>query len=507
MDYTHAKRAPTLRPLLLCGAASAALYSVFVCAFPLLRSVTDRDVYDLMDLTGHDVRGAIGYGVLVIALFGLYQGAWRLLERQETSTGARSRSFLAIVIGFGVLFALVLVWMYPINATDLFQYFFRSRIFVLYGCNPLFDTPGRFFTDPYLYLVGEWTDIASPYGPVWELLAGGVAWATGGKLLPNLLALKSMAVLFYAGGVVLVYKILGQLAPERRLGGTLLFAWNPLILFQWIGNGHNDVVMLFFILLGIWLWARKRMLWVLPALTAAVLVKMIAVIVIPLFVLSIWLEKPNLRARLRWIVLTVPLSAAIWVLLFAPFGPLGQNFSGILDEAATRVGFSFAATVALVVIKGVVPFLARSASWSLEALQNLANLGIAVPRWLTLGGLAVSYLWQLGKVWRKRGGPVAAGAEAFFAYLILAPSYRMWYPAWSMPLTALRPTRGRLLRVGAACLTAELSVLIYGYLWPWGTMFTHLVGPPFTLLLPLLLPLLDRWIRRRKSGMRDGDPT
>jgi len=247
--------------LLLCGVTSAVLYLAFVRLFPLTRYALRPRLYDLMKLLRRSKQGIILYALCILTMFWLYWQAWHFVQRNAQDKDASSRLLLVFIVGSALLFALILVWMYPINANDLFRYFFRGRIFSFYGGNPLVDPPKRFYTDPYLYTVGEWIDHRSPYGPVWELLAAGVSWLTRGMLIPNLLALKGISVLCYGGSICLVYDILGRTLPAHKFGGTLLFAWNPLILLEWIGNGHNDVVMLFFILLGMNLWVRKRYIW------------------------------------------------------------------------------------------------------------------------------------------------------------------------------------------------------------------------------------------------------
>ncbi len=43
----------------------------------------------------------------------------------------------------------------------------------------------------------------------------------------------------------LIAAILRRLAPDRLLAGVVLFLWNPVVLYETIGQGHNDVAMLF----------------------------------------------------------------------------------------------------------------------------------------------------------------------------------------------------------------------------------------------------------------------
>ncbi len=469
------------------GVIGATIYLLLAYAFPLLRYASRPRLYDLMRLTGRSIPVAMVYAALIALLFALYWLAYRVIR------SAPAGGLLPVLLCAGA-FAFLTVWMYPINATDLFQYFFRSRILLHYHSNPLAVSPGTFASDPYLYVVGEWTDIGSPYGPAWELLAALPALLTGGRLIPNLLALKGLSALFYAGCAALVYAILGRIAPARRVEGMLLFTWNPLILMEWIGNGHNDSVMLFFILLGVWLWVRGRYAWVLPAFAVAALIKAIAALPLPFFIVAIW-NAHDQRGRVRSLGSGVLISIVTVVLLFIPFGLPWENVGGVLNEATSRYGFSFAATLVLVLRHWVVVPLIEAFDLSVHTRWLLLHYAYLVPRWLAFGALAWWYWRLLDDTWRRGKDPVAAGAEAFFAYLILAPSYRMWYPAWTAVLAALRPGEGRMLRAGLACMMGELSVLSYGYLSRWGLLTCHLVGTAYTLLLPAVAPWLVRSLR------------
>ena len=55
---------------------------------------------------------------------------------------------------------------------------------------------------------------------------------------------KGVALVSYFVCVLFIAAILQRVAPKRALAGTLLFAWNPLILLEGVANGHNDLLML-----------------------------------------------------------------------------------------------------------------------------------------------------------------------------------------------------------------------------------------------------------------------
>ena len=59
-------------------------------------------------------------------------------------------------------------------------------------------------------------------------------------------------ILAYLGSATLIYLILKQRQPRWAVAGTIAFAWNPLVLLAVAQNGHNDIVMIFFLLAAVW---------------------------------------------------------------------------------------------------------------------------------------------------------------------------------------------------------------------------------------------------------------
>src|SRR5258708_3950001 len=113
-----------------------------------------------------------------------------------------------------------------------------------------------------------------------------VAWSASGEytgggiyyLLLGLVLIALCAIYLYAAvsafrrrdklhitsrwlNCVLIWAILGKIAPARCLPGTVLYAWNPLALVELAGNGHNDGLLICLLLLASWLLVQQRGGW------------------------------------------------------------------------------------------------------------------------------------------------------------------------------------------------------------------------------------------------------
>jgi hypothetical protein len=105
---------------------------------------------------------------------------------------------------------------------------------------------------------------------------------------------------------------------------------------------------------------------------------------------------------------------------------------------------------------------------------------------------ALFFLWLLWRTWRGRTAERST-ADIFFAYLFQALNFRIWYAVWPFPWWLLEGMkRPYWLHFGLwFLLTSQLSVIIYGhirvFLLGGDHAFAHLIGVPFTFLLPLFL--------------------
>jgi alpha-1,6-mannosyltransferase len=455
--------------LVLLGAASAATYLAYVLLYPLPVHGQARRLFDVAELSQHEPSSAAVYAIGLVVLFGCYWLALDLVRRAHVP--------LKLIVLFGLLFALILVWLYPITATDLFQYVGRARLAVVYGVSPLAYPPQQYPRDPFIYLTKGWTDCLSPYGPAWENLASHVVSIAPNDPVHAALAFKALALISY--GLCLALATWGA---GRDAHAVLLFAWNPLLLLQGVGNGHNDLVMLLWMMLGFLLWKRAR-LWLpaVGALTMAALTKATAAPLLPLLAAAAMREQRGWE-RCRSIAIGAAVAAGVALIAFLPHWPPWEHVGGLLAEVDRS---------SLSTPSGVT-----------EAIEWL--LPLDVPQWLsnalTLTPLAAIYVWALARVWQARMDLAEAGLLVLFVYLLTRSSYRIWYPIWLVPLAALHLTRRTRLRTFLLCLTSELSVLTLtiGHAWLFdGRILPRLDWPavvaitaPWQFGLPLLLPPL-----------------
>ncbi|MFZ2199887.1 MAG: hypothetical protein WAV40_03810 [Microgenomates group bacterium] len=199
--------------------------------------------------------------VLIILMFGLY-----LLTLKSP---ANKQFPWKIVITLSVIFALA----YPMLSSDVFKYLFSAKEILVYHANPYTVTPDTFAGDTWIRFM-RWVHTTSPYGPVFTLLTIPYYILGLGKFVPTLYLFKLDQVAWYLLSIWLIGKIKGVKAQ-------VYFAFNPLILMEWLVNAHNDAIMITLLLASIYLSTIKEKAWSFVTLLLSVGIKYITVIFLP----------------------------------------------------------------------------------------------------------------------------------------------------------------------------------------------------------------------------------
>jgi hypothetical protein len=418
------------------------------------------------------------YAALLLLLTGIYSIAYRLVTRREKGLP------LAAILGVAALFCIPLILAFPINATDVYRYFIRGRISQVHHENPFVVSVASLADEPYAALAGEWAGETSPYGPIWEGVASLATGLAPDNLWLGLLFFKCLAVALFLliGG--LIWLALKDVSAPRRAGLTLLWAWNPSLLLIFAMDGHNDALMITWLLSGWLIMKRGRVQLGMFILLLAPLTKPIGLLAIPYFFIFGWRQLADRVTRIRYLATTVAGGLIIIWLSFLPFGSPLDLAQRLLSEAGSGGGFS---PLALIILE--------LREWGFDPpIEQSTRLAMLL---FTL--LAIWLLWQ---AWHDRS-PLRAAADIFAGYIVQAFRFRIWYAAWPFPWLLLDHGResgstpvgkARLAAGLTLLLTSQLSVLIYGHIrveiFGASHLRAHRAGVLFTFGLPLLVALV-----------------
>jgi hypothetical protein len=458
-----------------------ALSSVLVYWLAFVNPYNLLDLYgepllDLKDLSKTDplAHWRLLGGFLVQAA--LYWLGWRAARH------AHGRAAWVVVLAGAMASSAILLFLYPYGAADVFDNIMHGRILGVYGGNPFQSVAQDFSHDPF-YRYAAWRYTTSAYGPGWELLAGGAARLAGDSVVTNVLVFKALTGAFLIASVGVVAASLRRVAPGRALAGVVLLAWNPVILYETFGQGHNDMAMVFWILAAVWFLLHQRYTLAVLTLVVGALFKFIPLLLLPAAVLVALRDLPGGRAR--FVIITFGLAAALVALAYAPFwhGPGTLDIEHRLELFTTS-------------LPAVSYVLLKARLGGVQAAAIVSRVAAGATLLFALGqGLRA---WRDG-TWL--GFPQAVFNILMFYLLLTCLWFQSWYAIWPLGIAALLPP-GHSARLGALFgFTALSKPLIFGPLWLWirplppGVWRESRLGPA-VLVLPWLYALFALWHTR-----------
>ncbi len=347
---------------------------------------------------------------------------------------------LVLILGGAILMRGLLLLSPPFLSTDLYRYVWDGRV-QNEGINPYRyrpDAPALAgLRDRTIYPGINRKDTARTiYPPFAEAI-----YALAARLSPTLLGMKAVMT-----GLDLV-AIAALLSLLRRAGQPLarilIYAWQPLPIWEFAGNGHVDAIVAGAVAVALLAAAAGRPAASAAAWAASVLAKFLPAVLLP----ALW------RPR-GW---TFPvLSAAIVVAFYAAYASAGWRVFGFLPGYVREEGVTNGLGIFyLEILERLVrlpPFAGRA--YLVVMAIVLAGLGFAIWRRALPEDAAP----------RTRKMAADVGLLATVLMLILTPHYP-WYFAWLLVPLCIAPSAAQLY-LPAASFLLYLDPIHTDLLWP-----------------------------------------
>ncbi len=426
----------------------------------------------------------VGVAAVVLATGGfllMLRAAWR------GAVSLRTVVFLAVAAHAVVLSLPLLI------SRDVYSYIAYGNIAALHHANPYVQTPADFPLDAVAALVGpKWFSTPAVYGPLFTGYASIVV-RTVHTLGAQVETFRWTAAAASLGTVAVIATTVRRAWPTRAAFAVVAFGLSPVVLFQTVASGHNDILVALAVAGAFALMRRRRDLLAVAVLTLGTLVK--ATAALPLLLLLVWLlaRAPSGR-RLRMLLTRGGLAVAIGAVFAAPFFQLHDPTLGML-ELAGHEGW-------LAPSRFFRRFLDAASG---DTLGVVARIGFAA--------LLVSAVVLLCRiVWREATrklaleDPVlelgAAWGWSLLLLMMLGPVLLPWYVVWALPLAWLLPRVPRDVLVATSVALALSQWTAEPGLFPAAYDLNVLVG--HYLITPVVIGLLgwlllDGW-RRWRGG-------
>ena len=393
-----------------------------------------------------------GYVVVTGLIFWAYLAVLRMCKAGALD-GRRER---LLALGVPVLLNLFcLVWL-PRLSQDVFSYVAHGFLGLLPGHNPLLEpveTTRLTAIGPRFAGFGWLSPGITPYGIFWTRVEIAVARLSDGNVYAAALSFKAIATIASLAIARLIWSILGRMSPDLQLQGTLAYLWNPLIVMEFAGEGHNDAVMLFFSIAAIAACIGFRPTLSIIAQLLGVMSKYVSILFFPAQLCYLWRVRRNGRQLALQLVIAGAVGLAIAILLYSPLWAGLHSFDGIM----TRTGsISGSAT-----LSGATAWLLRQSPLKASALP--------ITTTLFAGPMLVWIVWDAVRVKDATDLARACAWISLVFVLGVSPDYWPWYAcmpvAWIVVGDLSRLLWLACLITVLARIVAPLEVLqVHGYL-------------------------------------------
>jgi len=356
------------------------------------------------------------------------------------------RPVLWVILAFALVFRLITVLSSPTLSDDVYRYAWEGYLQTR-GINPYVWSPDSPELIPYRNTIWHSVNnknITAIYPPLSQAFSALTFFLTGSIWGFKLLFLTLDGAVIFG-----ILKLLGL--RSQNLSQVVFYAWNPLIVTEIAGSGHNDTLVVALLLWATFCCLTNRPIQSILLLGASILSKLYPILMVPFFF------KRIAPRHWFWLPLVLTLGYAPYIRagghLFAALSYYKEKwrFNGFLFGTLTQA-FSSEALAERIVIVVIVLLIALSFIKSADLLRQ--------------------QYWLVGGV------------------LLLAPTLFPWYLAWIIPLLCFFPSPAWI----AFSVTSALS---YYVLIDWWTLGVWRQNDLFMALqyYPLFGLLLFDWSR------------
>ena len=315
----------------------------------------------------------------------------------------------------------------PLLSTDVFSYMAYGRMAAFYGANPYLHGPYTIFLDPlYPFIGSSWVSTPTSYGPLFTALSTVLAPL---NIAGSVLAYKTIAVV---SSIVIVTAVwhAARLRGLNPVKAAAIVGLNPIIVVYGVGGGHNDLLMLAFLLTGVYVLLQQKERTGGAMIVAATVVKLTAGLLLPFALAETAGRRDGARRRLAILTGAAVAAAFFGILGFALFGSGPLHLLGTVQTIQEQGGSHS-------IPGGIL---------SLFGIENLGAAGLVLD-----GGFLVCLLWLVRRVWVGRLDWITGAGWATLALLVTAGLLLPWYVGWLVPLAAL--SKDRRLLIAAVLMT------------------------------------------------------
>jgi hypothetical protein len=331
--------------------------------------------------------------------------------------------YFRLLVISAILFRLLLLFSIPNLSQDFYRFIWDGRL-LWEGFNPYLHTPDSFVTKAIFPVsqtqilydgMGELSaQHYSNYPPLHQLVSFIAALVAGKSILGSVISIRLIIIAADLGTLYFGKELLvGLKLPSNRIFWYVL---NPFIIIELTGNLHFEGIMIFFLVWSFYLLHSGKWKWAAVVLGCSISVKLIPLLLLPLFFGYFVNRKKEASTSLglKKLISFYAITGLTTLLLFLPF--FSMEF---VSNYSKTVGLWFGQFE----FNASIYYIARAIGYAISGYNQVAIIGKILPILAVLIILGFSFFranHSLPKL-------ITSMLLAFTCYLFLSTTVHPWY--------------------------------------------------------------------------------
>lgn len=348
--------------------------------------------------------------------------------------------FIAII---SVLAAVIL----PNNSSDVYYYMASGRLDAKYNMNPyndVFKNNQAQHMDDNIVATSPALNTNFLYGALWAMICKALSAFPTNSAIVMLYIYKLANVIIHLINCYLIYKI------SKKTKDVIIYGLNPLILFEGIINCHNDIYVVFFILLAIYLKKQKKIGLAVGTVALGALIKYIPILILPYIIFDEDIKKIDVKKTIIYAIETIAIFFEISILVIGS-------------------------------VKGVLTFTqqAEVLANSLYLILKMNGIQISLIHKVAMAAFAVIYIISV----IKSNKPKTYKNIFILFLLIVISNFRTWYIIWLFALIPILEDKDKNTVIALSIIGEFANVVMYRF----GEGYIHGVKYFYSVIITMII--------------------
>jgi hypothetical protein len=247
----------------------------------------------------------------------------------------------------------------------------------------------------------------SIYPPFGQIIAYLATWHPTDNYILESIIFKTFMFISEIGSMLFIYKVISLLG--MNIDRIIVYALNPLIIIEIMGNIHFEGFMIFFLSASLFFLFKNRSLLTSSALSLSIASKLLPLMFVPIYFLKVS------KSTRKWFLLTLTL---FLVIFFGPFlfdNQIISNFSDSIDLYVKKFEFN-----------GSIYYLLRSFGYYIKGFNLIHIIGPILSIATVILILLLALFFKKSET-KSDGDFISVLLFSFTIYLLLATTVHPWY--------------------------------------------------------------------------------